>query len=73
MNILAPETTSIKELAELVVDRYPTDLTFGEARPGDVPPALVSPALAEQILGWRATTNFEAGLGHLLDDASDAT
>ena len=73
MNILAPETTSIKELAELVVDRYPTDLTFGEARAGDVPPALVSPALAEQILGWRATTDFEVGLGYLLDDASDAT
>lgn len=73
MNIVAPETTSIKELAELVVDRYPTELTFGEARPGDVPPALVSPALAETTLGWRATTPFDVGLGQLLEDESDGT
>lgn len=72
INIVAPETTSIKELAELVVHRYPTELTFGEARPGDVPPALVSPALAEKILGWRAVTPFTVGLEHLLEDASEA-
>ncbi len=72
MNIVAPETISIKELAELVVDRYPTDLSFGEARPGDVPPALVSAALAAEILGWQALTPFEAGLQHLLDDEVDA-
>ena len=70
MNIVAPETISIKELAEIVVDRYPTDLTFSEARPGDVPPALVSSAVAEKILGWQATTRFTAGLEHLLEDAS---
>lgn len=73
MNIVAPEVISIKELAELVVERFPTDLTFGEARPGDVPSALVSPALAEKILGWRAVTQFETGLGHLLEDESDVT
>ena len=70
MNIVASETTSIKELAEIVIDRFPTALTFGEARPGDVPSALVSPALAEKILGWRATTPFTAGVEHLLEDAS---
>ena len=68
MNILAPETTSIKELAELVVDRYPTELTFGEPRPGDVPSALVSPAFADKMLDWQARTPFEKGLRHLLDD-----
>jgi UDP-glucose 4-epimerase len=72
LNVVASETTSIKELAELVVDRYPTDLTFGEARPGDVPSALVSASLAEEILGWRATTPFEAGLRPLLEDEVDA-
>ncbi len=72
LNIVASETTSIKELAELVVDRYPTDLTFGEARPGDVTPALVSASRAEEILGWRATTAFEAGLQPLLEDEVDA-
>ncbi len=73
LNIVAPEMISIKELADLVVDRFPTDLTFGEARPGDVPSALVSPALAEKILGWQAVTHFETGLGHLLEDESDVT
>jgi UDP-glucose 4-epimerase len=71
MNVVAPETTSIKELAKLIVDRFPTELTFGSARPGDVPPALVSPALAEKTIGWRATTSFEVGLRHLLEDESD--
>jgi len=73
VNIVAPEMISIKELAEIVVDRYPTDLTFGEARPGDVPTALVSPALAETLFGWQAATPFTVGLEHLLDDASDST
>ncbi len=71
MNIVAPDMISIKELAEIVVERFPTDLTFGEARPGDVPSALVSPALAEKILGWHAITPFAAGVEHLLEDASD--
>ncbi len=73
MNIVAPETISIKELAELVVHRYPTELTFGEARPGDVPPAMVSPALAEKTLGWHAGTPFTVGLEHLLEDESDSS
>ncbi len=42
LNVIAPETTSIKELAERVVDHYPTKLTFGEARADDAPPALVT-------------------------------
>jgi UDP-glucose 4-epimerase len=73
MNIVAPDTTAIKELAELVVDRYPTELTFGEPRPGDVPPALVSPALANETLGWRAATSFESGMRVLLEDGSDSS
>ena len=68
MNIVAPEMTSIKELAELVVHRYPTELTFGDARPGDVPSSVLSPALAQNTLGWQAVTPFEEGLGHLLGE-----
>jgi UDP-glucose 4-epimerase len=67
LNIVAPETTSIKELAELVVSRYPTELAFGPPRPGDVPPALVSPQRASKELGWRAEMPFEAGLTELMD------
>lgn len=67
LNVVASTTVSIKELAELVVARYPTDLTFAPARPGDVAPALVSPARAEKMLGWRALMPFEEGLSELLD------
>ncbi len=70
LNVVAPETTSIKELAELVVARFPTELTFGEPRPGDVPPARVDPTAAGELLGWRAETTFAAGLERLLDDVA---
>jgi UDP-glucose 4-epimerase len=67
LNTVAPETTTIKELAERVVHRYPTDLTFGPARPGDVPPARVSAERIRQVLGWEPMTSFEAGLNELMD------
>jgi UDP-glucose 4-epimerase len=67
LNTVAPESTSIKELAELVVERYPTELTFGEPRPGDVPPATVSAARIEEVLGWKAAMPFAKGLSELMD------
>ena len=67
LNTVAPETVSIKELAELVVARYPTELTFGEPRPGDVPPALVSADKIAEVLGWKAEMPFERGLSELMD------
>lgn len=67
LNTIAPETTTIKELAERVVHRYPTDLVFGPARPGDVPPALVSAERIRQTLGWEPRMTFEAGLDRLMD------
>lgn len=67
LNTIAPESTSIRELAELVVARYPTELTFGEPRPGDVPPATVSAELVTQVLGWKAEMSFSDGLSELMD------
>ena len=67
-NVVAPETTTIKELAEAVVARYPTDLSFGEPRPGDVPPALVSADKAAAQLGWKAEVPFDVGLDELIAD-----
>ncbi len=67
LNTVAPEAVSIKELAELVVARFPTELTFGPPRPGDVPPAAVSAAKAEELLGWKAETPFDEGLAELMD------
>ena len=73
LNVVARESVSIKELAEMIVERYPTEVTFDAARPGDAPPALISTHRARETLGWEATTSFSRGLGDLLDDheASD--
>lgn len=73
LNIVAPETVSIKELAERVVERFPTELRFGAPRPGDVPPALVSSERAGQVLGWTAEMPFERGLQELMDDVVGST
>ncbi|CAN5239011.1 GDP-mannose 4,6-dehydratase [soil metagenome] len=67
LNVVGPDTVSIKELAEMVVTRYPTELTFGPARSGDVAPALVSAARAKELLGWQPTVSFEQGLAELMD------
>ena len=68
LNVVAGESFSIKELAEMIVERYPTGVRFDAARPGDAPPALVSAQRAKETLGWEATTSFAKGLGDLLDD-----
>lgn len=67
-NTVARESVSIKNLVEAVVSRYPTDVEFGDARPGDVPPARVSSDLIANELGWRAETSFEQGLDDLMDE-----
>lgn len=67
LNTVAAEMVSIKGLADLVVERIPTDLSFGEPRPGDVPSALVSADRIAHVLGWRAEIPFEAGLDELIE------
>lgn len=67
LNTVAPETTSIRELAELVTARYPTELTFGDPRPGDVPSATVSSDRITEVLGWTADKPFSEGLDELMD------
>ena len=62
INIVAPETVSIKELADLIVSRHPTEVEFGEPRAGDVPPAKVTAALAGELLGWTADVPFDRGI-----------
>lgn len=68
-NIVAPQTVSIKELAEAIIARYPTDISFGSPRPGDVAPALVSSDKARSVLGWEAEIPFEQGLDELISGA----
>ena len=67
LNTIAPEATAIKELAELVVKRYPTELSFGEPRPGDVPPAKVSADRIASVLEWQAEMPFARGLSELME------
>jgi nucleoside-diphosphate-sugar epimerase len=71
LNVVAPETVTIKELAERVVERFPSELTFGDPRPGDVPPAAVSAALATAKLGWQPDMGFSEGLDDLIDSLED--
>ncbi len=66
-NIVAPEPVSIKQLAEVVVARHPTDIVYTEARPGDVEPAVVSSEKAASSLGWEPKVGFEDGMGRLMD------
>src|SRR5688572_22313750 len=73
LNTVAPETTTIRELAERVAARYPTEIEFGPKRPGDVPPSTVSSKKIEEVLGWRAEAPFEIGLNDLIDDLEART
>lgn len=72
-NTVAPEPISIKQLAEAVIARYPTDLLFAPARPGDVPPAIVSSARITEKLGWVPEISFDGGVGELMDSLADIT
>ena len=71
LNIVAPDVISIKELADSVVERFPTTVTYGDPRPGDVPSALVSAQRARERLGWQAEIPFAIGLGELIDSVVD--
>jgi len=65
LNTVSSEMVTIKQLADEVVVRYPTEISFGEPRPGDVPPSYVSASRAEELLGWRAEVAFADGMAEL--------
>lgn len=67
-NVVAERLVSVRELAEMVVAHAPTRVEYGAARPGDVPSARVSSALAEKELGWRAAVPFEEALRELVNE-----
>jgi UDP-glucose 4-epimerase len=70
LNIVAPETVTIKELANEIVARHPTEVSFGPPRPGDVPPALVSADRAREVLGWQARMPFTRGLDEFISSVA---
>jgi UDP-glucose 4-epimerase len=66
LNVVSPEMISIKQLADIVTERYPTEVTYGQPRPGDVPPSYVSASRIGEVLGWKAEVSFEEGMEELL-------
>jgi UDP-glucose 4-epimerase len=71
-NIVATGSISIRQLAESICAHLPTQITYAPARLGDVPPARVSAAKAQQELGWEPTVLFEVGLEELIAFHRDA-
>ena len=65
-NIVAPERTTILEIAKLVTSHIPTEISTREARVGDVSPAIISSQKAEEELGWRAQVPFAKGAEELI-------
>ena len=66
LNVVSSEMISIKQLADIVTERFPTEVTYGQPRPGDVPPSYVSASRIEEVLGWKAEVTFEEGMEELL-------
>jgi len=66
-NIVAEEPISIRQLAEMVTERFPAEVRFEPARVGDIAPARVSSAKAERVLGWKPQVTFRDGLVDLMD------
>lgn len=71
-NIVSDRLVTIRELAELIAREAPTELTYGEARPGDVPSAMVSNAKAKRELGWEPRMDFEDGLREIVAEVRAA-
>jgi UDP-glucose 4-epimerase len=65
-NIVGDELITIRDLAEAVVQRLPAKVTYGEARIGDVPSAIVSNQRAREVLGWEPRVAFTDGLDELI-------
>ena len=66
-NIVGTESISISQLAQMIVDRIPTSIAYGEARDGDISSALVSSEKARLVLGWEPRVGFREGLSELMD------
>ena len=71
LNTVAQEPITIKQLAETVAERFPTEIIYAPARPGDVPPALVSSEKISEVLGWDPQVSFSDGLNDLMESVTD--
>ena len=71
-NIVAEESISIRQLAELIAEEIPTQIEQVPARTGDVVSAIVSSKKAEDLLSWRAETDFRSWLRELIRHKLDS-
>ena len=71
LNTVAQEPITIKQLAETVAQRFPTEIIYAPARPGDVPPALVSSEKISEVLGWGPQVSFSNGLDDLMESVTE--
>ncbi len=71
LNTVAQEPITIKQLAETVIERFPTEIIYAPARPGDVPPALVSSLKINDVLGWEPQVSFHDGINDLMESVTD--
>ncbi len=70
INTVAPQPISIRQLAEMVQRRLPTEIQHAPARSGDIKPALIDSSKARRLLGWEARVSFSDGLDELIDGAA---
>ncbi len=68
VNMVARESVSIRQLAEMVAARYPTAIEYVDARVGDVHSAVVDSTLAWKLFGWKAEVLFREGLEELFNE-----
>lgn len=65
-NIIASEKQTIKQIAEMVNEHLPVEISYGPKREGDVPPAVVSSKKAKRMIGWSSETKFKEGFKEVL-------
>lgn len=61
-NIVSPERTTIRSLAETIADCLPVEIAYRESRLGDPPSVEISSRLAADRLGWTPKVAFGEGL-----------
>ncbi len=66
-NVVSDEEITVRQIAELVVARFPTELRFEPARAAEVPSASVGNAKIKTALNWHPQIMFKDGLDDLLD------
>jgi len=67
-NIVADKSVTIRELASVVTQLVPTTIEYREPRPGDVPSALVTSALARRELDWSPEVDFAQGVHEIVEE-----